>query len=89
MALGAPRARLAGDMMLRPLGAVLLGELAGIPATVWLATVASELLYRVTPRDPAVLGAVALFVFGVSLGAGLWPAWCALNGEAAAPLHTA
>lgn len=88
IALGAPRARLVRNLISRTLGFVMLGEVVGALAVTWLGAMASELLYGVAPHDPVVLGAVTAFVFGVSLIAGFWPAWSAIEGNPNAPLHT-
>ena len=88
VALGAPRAQLVRNLISRTLGFVMLGEVLGALAVAWLGAMASELLYGVAPQDPVVLGTVTAFVFGVSLIAGFWPAWSAIEGNPNAPLHT-
>jgi predicted permease len=88
IALGAPRARLVRNLISRTLGFVLLGEVLGAFAVTWLGTMASELLYGVAPADPVVLASVTAFVFGASLCAGFWPAWCAVDGNPNTSLHT-
>jgi predicted permease len=87
IALGAPRTRLVRNLISHTLGFVVIGEVLGVFAVTWLGAMASELLYGVAPRDPVVLGAVTAFVFGVSLCAGLWPAWSAVDGDSSATLH--
>ncbi len=76
-ALGAGRARLVRDIVSAAMVFVLAGEAAGVASAVALGTEASGLLYGVSPRDPAILGAVLAFLFGVSLASAFYPAWIA------------
>jgi ABC-type antimicrobial peptide transport system permease subunit len=87
IALGAPRTRLLRNLIARKLCFVVIGEVLGAFAVIWLGAMASELLYGVVLGDPVVLGSVTAFVFGVSLCAGLWPAWSAVDGDSSAALH--
>jgi putative ABC transport system permease protein len=80
-ALGAERPRLAREMISGTLRFVLVGEALGALAVIAFGNLGSELFYGVSARDPWVLGAVAAFLFGVSLGAALWPAWSAAGGD--------
>ena len=57
------------------LGFVAIGELLGAGIVIALGRLGSDLLYGVSPRDPMILGLVAAFLFVISLGAALWPAW--------------
>ncbi|MDR3703489.1 MAG: ADOP family duplicated permease [Candidatus Sulfopaludibacter sp.] len=76
-ALGAGRARLVRDIVSAAMAFVLAGEGAGIACAVTLGTEASDLLYGVSPHDPAILGAVIAFLFAVSLASAFYPAWIA------------
>ena len=76
-ALGAGRPRLVRDMVSLAILFVLGGELVGVVCAVALGNAASDLLYGVSPRDPAILGAVAAFLLAVSLASALFPAWIA------------
>jgi predicted permease len=80
-ALGAQRIRLVREMVSGPLMFVLLGEMLGALLVFALGKLGSELLYGVSARDPVILGFVAAFLFIVSLGAALWPAWSAAGGD--------
>jgi predicted permease len=80
-ALGSPRIRLVRDMVIRPLGFVLLGESLGAGAVFALGTLLSELLYGVSPRDSLVAGSVLALLFVVSAGAAVWPAWSAAGHD--------
>lgn len=79
-ALGAPRQRIVRDVITRTLVFVVLGESMGLLVAVVLGSLATELLYGTSARDPAVLGAVAVFVFAISLWSAFWPAWSATRG---------
>ena len=74
-ALGAERTRVVRDVISRTLVFVVIGESLGIFAAVFLAGLASELLYGVSAREPVVLASVGALVFTVSLWAAFWPAW--------------
>ncbi len=76
-ALGAGRMRLVRDIVSAAMAFVLAGEAAGIACAIALSTGASDLLYGVSPRDPAILGAVLAFLSAVSLAAAFYPAWIA------------
>jgi predicted permease len=80
-ALGAPRPRLVWEMLSRTLWFVLAGEIAGAGTVAAAANLAPELLYRVSARDPMVLGPVALFLFLTATGAALAPAWTAAAAD--------
>jgi predicted permease len=79
-ALGAKRVRLVRHVISRVLVFVVIGEGLGIFAAVFIAGLASELLYGISARDPLVLGSVTIFVFVVSSCAAFWPAWSATGG---------
>ena len=80
-ALGAQRPRLVREMVSGTLGFVLMGEALGILATVALGSLASELLYGVSFRDPRILAAVCAFLLGISSTAAFWPAWIGAGGD--------
>jgi putative ABC transport system permease protein len=86
-ALGAPRTRLARDMVSRTLMFVLVGETFGVLMVGALGKMASELFYGVSARDPLVLGSVAAFLLLVSFGAAFWPAWSAAGSDPKASLR--
>jgi putative ABC transport system permease protein len=80
-ALGAGRIRLVREMVSRTLLFVLLGESLGMLAVSAVGKLGAELLYGVSARDPFILGSVAAFLFVVSFGAALWPAWFAAGSD--------
>jgi putative ABC transport system permease protein len=85
-ALGAPRIRLAREMISGTLAFVLAGETFGA-LTAWaFGKLGAELLYGVSARDPWLLGSVGAFLFLVSLMAALWPAWSAAGCDPKASL---
>lgn len=86
-ALGAPRARLAREMVSGALGCALIGEALGVLGVFGVTRLAAELFYGVSPRDPLVVGLVPAFLFAVSLSAGVLPAWYAANRRAGAVLR--
>jgi putative ABC transport system permease protein len=86
-ALGAQRARLVRDMISGTLVLVLVGESLGALIVSAVGKLGSELLFGVSARDPLVLGSVAAFVFTVSLGASVWPAWFAAGSDPKAALR--
>lgn len=75
LALGARGSRLIVEMLGGALFVVLIGEVAGALGAFGLGRLAQELLYAVSPSDPAVLGAVVAFLFFISFMAALLPAW--------------
>jgi predicted permease len=80
-ALGAQRARLVREMVSAPLAFVLAGEALGALMVYVFGKLGSELLYGVSARDPWLLGWVVAFLFLVSMGAALWPAWAAAGSD--------
>jgi putative ABC transport system permease protein len=76
-ALGAQRFRLVREMISGPLVFVLAGEVFGALMVYAFGKLGSRLLYGVSARDPLLLGSVTAFLFIVSMGAALWPAWTA------------
>ncbi len=86
-ALGAQRARLVREMVSGTLLFVLLGETLGALAVGAAGKLGSQLLYGVSPRDPLILSSVAAFLFVISLGAALWPAWARAGSDPKAALR--
>src|SRR5258708_5970360 len=86
-ALGARKPRLVREMVYRALVFVLAGEAVGVCCVAGLGRLGSELLYGVSSPDPMILGSVLAFLFLVSLGAALWPAWVAAGRHPNAALH--
>jgi len=86
-ALGAQRIRLVREMISGPLVLVLAGEAFGLLLVSALGKLGAELMYGVSARDPVILGSVAAFLFIVSLGAALWPAWSAAGCDPKASLR--
>ncbi|MES1258057.1 MAG: ABC transporter permease [Acidobacteriota bacterium] len=80
-ALGAQIPQLVRAMVSRTMALVLAGELLGACLFSMAGGTGAELFYGVTARDPFVLGSVAAFLFFVSLGAALWPAWSAAGAD--------
>jgi predicted permease len=72
-ALGAERVRLLRGVLLRGVGMAALGVLAGTAITLAAAPFAGELLFKVSPRDPWVLGVVAACLLAVAALASLLP----------------
>jgi predicted permease len=86
-ALGASKPRLVREMVYGALAFVWAGEAVGVCCVAGLGRLGSELLYGVSARDPMILGSVLAFLFVVSLGAALWPAWVAAGRDPNAALH--
>ena len=80
-ALGAQRHRLVRDMVVRTVRFAGLGLALGISAVTAFGTLGSDVLHGTSPRDPIILISVAAFLFLVSIGAALWPAWHAQRGN--------
>jgi putative ABC transport system permease protein len=86
-ALGAQRMRLVGEMVSSTLLFVLAGEAVGALVVWAFGKLGSQLLYGVSARDPLLLSLVGGFLFVVSLGAALWPAWSAASCDPKATLR--
>jgi hypothetical protein len=71
-------------MISRALAFVLMGEVLGVFAAVFIGAMASGLLCGIFAQDPVVLGSVTTFVLVVSLCAAFWPAWSATDGTSRA-----
>jgi ABC-type antimicrobial peptide transport system permease subunit len=85
--LGARKPRLIREIVYRALLFVLAGEAAGLGCVIALGRFGADLLYGVSPRDPLILGCVLAFLFVVSLGAALGPAWAAAGRDPNRSLH--
>jgi putative ABC transport system permease protein len=86
-ALGARKPQLVREIVYRALVFVLAGEAVGLCCIAGLGKLGSELLYGVSARDPVILGSTLAFLFVVSLGAALCPAWVAAERDPNAALH--
>jgi ABC-type antimicrobial peptide transport system permease subunit len=75
MALGADGAAVRGMVLWGGARLVGIGLLLGLVGATALSGVLTSQLYGVSPRDPQVLGAVAVVLLGVGLLASLVPAW--------------
>lgn len=86
--LGAQRVRLAREVIAGTLGCVILGEVAGGLGAFGITRLAADLFYGVSLQDPVVVGSVAVFLFALSLFAGVWPAWRAASGGSTGVFRT-
>jgi predicted permease len=86
-ALGARKLGLVREIVCGTLIFVLAGEAVGLCCIAGLGKLGSELLYGVSPRDPVILGSVLTFLFVVSLGAAVGPAWVAAGRDPNAALQ--
>ncbi|WP_031499173.1 ABC transporter permease [Bryobacter aggregatus] len=87
LAVGAGRGRLVAQTTRNALLWVLSGEIAGLVVAISVATAASDLLYRVSPTDPAVLASVLSFIFLVAVFSSFVPAWISASQDPRASLH--
>ena len=74
-ALGAQRNRVVRDLVLRTLRFAVFGLAVGTAAVSVFGTVSPDVFRGASARDPIVLISVGAFLFVVSLGAAVWPAW--------------
>jgi putative ABC transport system permease protein len=81
-ALGARRSRLVREAVSRTLAWVLVGAVLGIVGTAALGSLAADLLYGVSARDPGILGGAGAFLLMASAASAFGPAWNA-SGRAA------
>jgi predicted permease len=75
MALGARASEIITLVLRRGLALTLVGLVLGLVAAVWATSLFSNLLFGVTPTDPAVFAAVALLLGLVGLAASSFPAY--------------
>ncbi|MDE0108357.1 MAG: ADOP family duplicated permease [Bryobacterales bacterium] len=74
-ALGAQRNQVVRDLVVRTIRFAVLGLAVGTAAVSVLGTLGPDVFRGTSARDPIVLIPVAAFLFVVSLGAAVWPAW--------------
>jgi ABC-type antimicrobial peptide transport system permease subunit len=79
MALGAGAWTLLRQVLSRGLALTGVGVLLGIVAALGTTQLLGNLLYRVSPRDPAAFGCALMVMAVASLAACFWPAWRALG----------
>jgi len=75
MALGAQRGEIVWMILHETLWLVVGGIAFGIPLALWLSRYAKALLFGVTSTDPAIVAISVAALAGVSVFAGLLPAW--------------
>ena len=74
-ALGAQRNRVVRDLVVRTLRFAVLGLVLGTAAVSSFGSLSLDVFRGTSAQDPIVLISVAAFLFVVSLGAAVWPAW--------------
>ena len=74
-ALGAQRNRVVRDLVLRTVRFAVFGLAVGTAAVSVFGKLSPDVFRGTSARDPIVLISVAAFLFAVSLGAAVWPAW--------------
>jgi predicted permease len=74
MALGATRTEVIAMVVRESMRPVIAGLIGGVAAALALGQLLSGQLFGVSPRDPAVLGLIALAVCCAALAASYWPA---------------
>jgi ABC-type antimicrobial peptide transport system permease subunit len=74
MALGAREREILVMVLRQGLGVAGIAVAAGLLGTLWATPALGELLFDVSPADPAVLGAVAAFLLMTAALAGYFPA---------------
>ena len=87
-ALGAGRGRLLSSVLLRGLGTAAVGLSVGLAITLAAAPYVGELLFRVSPRDPLVLGVAATSLLLVALAASVVPGLRATRVDVVEALRT-
>jgi len=75
MALGARRGRLVGRVLGAALITVVAGLAVALPVAAWGAGRLNALLFKVSPRDPAVFALAAGLLLATALSAAALPAW--------------
>jgi ABC-type antimicrobial peptide transport system permease subunit len=73
-ALGASRARIAGNTLMDAAKLIAIGVAIGIPVAMFATRLLGSLLYTTSPRDPSVYGFVVACIVLVSLVAAYLPA---------------
>ena len=87
MALGAGAWTLLRQVLSRGLALTGVGVLVGIVAALGTTRLLGNLLYRVSPRDPAAFGCALVVMAVASLAACFWPAWRATRTDPARALR--
>jgi macrolide transport system ATP-binding/permease protein len=87
MALGAGASTLLRQVMAHGLALTGVGVLLGIVAALGMTRLLGNLLYRVSPRDPAAFGSALVVMTIASLAACFWPAWRATRTDPARALR--
>ncbi len=87
MALGAGAWTLLRQVLSRGLALTGVGVLLGIVAALGTTRLLGNLLYRVSPRDPAAFGSALVVMAVASLAACFWPAWRATRTDPARALR--
>ena len=87
MALGAGAWTLLRQVLSRGLALTGVGVLLGIVAALETTRLLGNLLYRVSPRDPAAFGSALVVMTVASLVACFWPAWRATRTDPARALR--
>ena len=88
-ALGASRARIAGNTIADAAKLMMIGIAIGIPIALYATRLISGLLYTTSPRDPAVYGSVILCIAVLSLVAAYVPARRAVRVDPIVALKSA
>jgi putative ABC transport system permease protein len=86
-ALGAQKRNLVRDLATGTLAFVLIGEALGLVAIVSFGSLAAPLLYQVSPRDPEILGLVAVCLLALALISAVLPAWRTASNDPARSLR--
>jgi ABC-type antimicrobial peptide transport system permease subunit len=79
MALGAERGEVLRMVLRQAVVLAAVGAAAGTAGALVMTRRLSEMLFVVSPADPATLGGVALALVVVAIGASLVPAWRAVH----------
>ena len=87
MALGAGAWTLLRQVLSRGLALTGVGVLLGIVVALGTTRLLGNLLYRVSPRDPAAFGSALVVMTVASLAACFWPAWRATRTDPARALR--
>jgi predicted permease len=87
MALGAGASTLLRQVLSRGLALTGVGVLLGAAVALGTTRLLGNLLYRVSPRDPAAFGSAMVVMTVASLAACFWPAWRATRTDPARALR--
>ena len=86
--MGASRGRLLGMVLRQAVGVAGVGVAVGMGAALMASNSLGPLLFDTSPRDPIVLGGVAISLLVVSLLASAFPAWTAARTDPMGALRT-